>query len=147
MREVSRIQNRKLISFALGQGPGPILKEASRNLRNLPAGSKVCVYSTKKNKWCGPYKFINVEGEAVTIQTARRRKIFRSTCVKPISESKIEDMSNLSDAESATLSYAVEPKHETKTQQRRTEKELKSARPPELQGVIENGTFVRHPMS
>lgn len=76
-------QGKRRIAFALRHPSSPKAKELSQRLLDLPAGSPVLVYRTKTKQWEGPYKYIAIEGETVTIQLPRGRKIFRTTCVKP----------------------------------------------------------------
>lgn len=64
--------------------------ESSEVLRKLPAGSKVFVYRTESNKWEVPLTFINIEGEAATVQTRRGRRILRCACVNPFTGSEMK---------------------------------------------------------
>lgn len=80
--EIAKIQTNKRISFALRQGPGTIGEESSARLRKFTAGYNVWIYRISKKKWCGPYKFIEIEVEAVKIQAIHGRKLFRSKYVK-----------------------------------------------------------------
>jgi hypothetical protein len=41
------------------------------------------VFQPQEKKWV-PYRFVHLDGETVTVQDDRGRKIFRSTAVKPM---------------------------------------------------------------
>ena len=84
---VEREQAKRRLSFALKHSGGPIGKEISEKLRDLPSGSPVLVYCTVTKRWEGPFLFISVQGETAVIQLPRGRKIFRTSCIKPWTES------------------------------------------------------------
>ena len=87
MAIVRKEQAKRRIAFGLKTAGGPVGKESSESLKNLPAGSSVLVYRKDSKKWEGPYTFINIDGETVTVQLPHGRKIFRSHVVKPVTNS------------------------------------------------------------
>lgn len=88
---ISGEQKRKRVAFALGHPGGSKGKEASSRLLALPAFSLVFVYRTKTKRWEGPSRLISVDGVTSTVQLHRGRRIFRSTCVKSVVSSILDD--------------------------------------------------------
>lgn len=86
---VTRVKAKKRLEFGLKHSHGPKAKEQSAILERLPAGSQVLVYRNEKKRWTGPFLFISVNGEKVVIQTKKGRRIYRSTFVKPYTESAL----------------------------------------------------------
>jgi len=90
MKEVRKEQAKRRVAFGLRTNGIPVGKENSEELRKLPAGAEVLIYRNKSKIWEGPFPFINIEGETVTVQLPSGRKIFRSTAVKPVTKSKLQ---------------------------------------------------------
>lgn len=57
----------------------------------LPAGAPALVHCSHSKEWEGPFKFIQIDGKTVVVQTRRGRKLFCSSCVKPFTNTS-EDL-------------------------------------------------------
>lgn len=93
LKEVRKEQAKRRVSYGL-KTTG-ILKgqENSEELRKIPAGSQVLVYRNASKTWEGPFIFVNIEGEKLTVQLPHGRKIFRSTAFKPVGKSSFGPLS------------------------------------------------------
>lgn len=89
--ERERYHARSVLAFGRRHNSGPRGKEVSQRLRKFPAGSLVLVHRTKLKKWVGTQSLISVQGENSVVQMERGRRNFRSTCVKPYTESALAD--------------------------------------------------------
>jgi Reverse transcriptase (RNA-dependent DNA polymerase) len=49
-------------------------------------GDEVLVYRDPSGQWEGPFRFIAIDGDTVTVQLPHGRQFFRSTVVKPVTE-------------------------------------------------------------
>ena len=99
MKEVRKEQAKRRVAFGLKTSGGPLGKESSESLRMLPAGSQVMVYRKDSKKWEGPYTFIHIDNETVTVQLPHGRKIFRSNVVKPFTSPAFEPQSEKNSGE------------------------------------------------
>lgn len=91
MNNVRKEQLKRRIQFGLRHFCGPKAMEDSNKLRDLPSGAKVLVYRTTSKLWDGPHLFFREDGETSGVQTKSGRKIFRSQCVKPWTNSSTND--------------------------------------------------------
>lgn len=73
---------KRKVAFALRHTHSPKRKEQEEELSKLPFGAPVYVYRDKPKKWEGPFKFVHLDGNTVTVQLPHGRRIFRSTAVK-----------------------------------------------------------------
>lgn len=48
----------------------------------LNAGFSVLAYHTKRKRWKGSYKFIQIDEESVVVQLDSRHRMFGSSCMK-----------------------------------------------------------------
>lgn len=88
-KEVSREQARRRIAFARSHTRDSKAKKASQDLQDLPSGASVLVWRTRDRKWKRTWRSISIEGETVVVQLDRRRRIYRSTCVRPYNKSTL----------------------------------------------------------
>lgn len=141
-KEVVKEQAKRRLAFALRHPSGPKGKERSERLRKLPAGSPVLIYRTKTKSWEGPFKFISIEDETAVVQLNRGRKIFRSTCVRPLVDSDLEH-----DHEETTAWLASGKRKDGDIVRKKITKEKQAAvtyedsRMAELKGLVDDGTF------
>lgn len=126
-------QARRVLAFGLRHKTGGKGKEMSERLLKLPAGSPVLVYRTKPKEWTGPHKFISVRGETAVVQLDRGRRIFRSTCVKPYTESAMDGRND---------DLRLEANYSRFTGKEATEgHDFQEAKLNELKGLVDDGTF------
>lgn len=71
--------------------------ESSQCLRELSAGSPVLVFFSVSKSGEGPFKLIQIDDETLFVQKKRRRKIFRSSYVKPLKKWKLNKNENVND--------------------------------------------------
>ena len=89
---------KRKVAFGLRHTHSPKGKEQEDDLSKLPFGSPVYVYRDKPKQWEGPFKFVNLDGNTVTVQLPHGRRIFRSTAVKaknPTLDDKLESRNPL----------------------------------------------------
>ncbi len=142
MDSVRKEQAKRRINFGL-QTKGPKAMEHSEKLRNLPAGSPVYVYRQKSNKWEGPFLFIEIQGETVTVQQPSGRKIFRSTVVKPCVESKLQNMDTqqLKHTRDVVYDKLSQALFSTPESNQSSEMDFSISRKTEWKGLLESLTF------
>lgn len=90
MDHVRKEQASRRIAFGL-KSKGSFGVDNSEEHRKLPAGAPVLVYRQKSKDWEGPFNFIEIQGETVTVQLPSGRKIVRSHVVKPVQKSQLEN--------------------------------------------------------
>lgn len=56
--------------------------EASTHLPNLPTGSNVAVWYTRKNICDGPHVLVSIDGVTAVIHLRHGRRIFSTHCIK-----------------------------------------------------------------
>ncbi|KAI0998086.1 hypothetical protein K3495_g10103 [Podosphaera aphanis] len=78
MSEVRRYHVHRQVTDALRMRNGPNVSQ----LAKLPLNSLVLVWR-EKDKWTGPYRLINIDGQTCTVETNHGPVKFRSTVVKP----------------------------------------------------------------
>jgi hypothetical protein len=80
MQEVARIHAEQKISFGL-RYRGPDGHERD-DLIHLNIGDPVLVYRDTSTQWEGPFRFVALDGDTVTVELPNGRENFRSTVVK-----------------------------------------------------------------
>lgn len=94
MKRVEKELARRRISLSLKQKHGPKGKLLSPELPSLPARSPVLVYRSSSESWVDPFKFINIDGENAAVRMPCGRKLFRSSCLRPLNSFTLQDSSN-----------------------------------------------------
>jgi hypothetical protein len=79
---IQKVYAKSKIQLGLKTLKNPIPGEQA-DLRSMKPGDNFYVFQPQEKKWV-PYRFVHLDGETVTVQDDRGRKIFRSTAVKPM---------------------------------------------------------------
>lgn len=108
-------------------------KENSIQLQKLPAGSPVIIYRTRSKTWKGKCPLSNIDNETVCLQLDRRRKIFRSTTVRPQIDSLLND----------PITTGTNNKYfgATNTVKGEGIYDVKTPRAKEVEGLLKSGTL------
>lgn len=115
----------------------------------------IYVYREKQKCWTGPFTFIDIQGETVTVQLPTGRYIFRSTVVKPVVNFNLERISNLEkginqrDEKEDPNLQSISRNHlaamfgatNIKIMGERDARLFKEAREAEIKGLLQEGTF------
>lgn len=160
MDAVTREQAKRRIALGL-KSKSPKGVEHSTELRKLPAGAKVYVFRQKTKKWEGPFIFVEIQGETVTVQLPAGRKIFRSSVVKPVVRStfretapynnnvsrKEQNTTNEQEPNFAFTSFSEQLTHvlygasKMEVHGKESAHLFSESRKKEWLGLLENGTF------
>ena len=129
-KEVARIHAEKKVAFALRyRGP---YGRGRDDLARLNMGDEVLVYQDKSNKWEGPFRFIAIDGDTVTVEFPHGRRIFRSTAVRPKPAGDDQPFLETATSSAMLAEKAVEE----------TEKcDFAASRKAEIEGLLRRGTF------